>query len=107
MCLRIATNSWHSNTSPFYNTYRKTHDLLSSKHEDSIPDIQPEETEEFLAKIDKLLKDLDWYSRELFKVSIEQRNTSAMSRELKIPRTSISLTLKRVKDHIKQNLKNE
>lgn len=105
-CLRIATNAWNSNTSPFYKQFRQAHDEITSKHEDILWEDPEEETEPFQTRIDTILNELDWYSRELFRVHVEHgTNASALSRELKIPRKSISLTVNRVKTHIKQRLK--
>lgn len=107
-CLRIATNAWNSSTSPFYKQFRQTYDELTSHHENLLWEDPESGTESFTTQIDTILNELDWYSRELFKVHVEHgTNASALSRELKIPRKSISLTVNRVKQHIKQRLKYE
>lgn len=107
-CLRIATNSWNSSTSPFYTMWRKTHEPITSAHEQTLWEDPAAETGSFEGQIDKILEELDWYSRELFRVHVEHgTNASALSRALKIPRKSISLTVNRVKTHIKQRLKYE
>jgi DNA-directed RNA polymerase specialized sigma24 family protein len=107
-CLRIATNAWNSTTSPFYTTWRKRHEEITSAHENILWEDPVEETGSFETQIDKILMELDWYSRELFRVHVAHgTNASALSRELKIPRKSISLTVNRVKTHIKQRLKYE
>lgn len=106
--LRVATNAWNSTTSPFYTTWRKTHEPISSKHEEALWEDPERETDPFTAQIDSILNELDWYSRELFRVHVAHgTNASKLSRELKIPRKSISLTVNRVKQHIKQRLRYE
>ena len=108
-CLKIATNSWKSTTSPFYRIYRDPNprqplDLLQLE----LPDPQvwefPDETPDIHAQIDKELERLSWYERELARAYAEHDcNANLLSKVTKIPRTSINLTLSRIRSHVKTN----
>jgi DNA-directed RNA polymerase specialized sigma24 family protein len=114
-CLRIATNSWKSTTSPFYRLYRDP-DLrqeLSHSHQE-LPDQEvteepePFQTLDIHSKIDRELSKLSWYERELAKAYAEHGcNANLLSRVTKIPRTSINLTLSRIRTHVKTNIDHE
>jgi len=117
-CLRIATNSWKSTTSPFYRTYRdpnlkiSLNDNLTAWIKDSEYDESQndqEEVEEGLwQRVQEALEDLGWYEQELLKVYAENGgNASLVSRLTKIPRTSINLTIRKIKRHMKQTLAKE
>jgi len=105
--VRIMLNSWRSTTSSFYIKYRKRYE--SNEDIDVVDDQSDAENDEFIlnisSKIQKELDSLDWYAKELFKLHyLDGISISEISRSTKIPRTSISLTLKRVKTHIKNKL---
>jgi hypothetical protein len=103
-CLRMATNSWKSTTSPFYRMYR------DPNMQCVIPDIpEPEEEEDNSESLWKhaqeKINELGWYEKELLQVYAENNgNASLVSRLTKIPRTSINLTIRKVKLHITQSL---
>ena len=104
-CLRIATNSWKSTTSPFYRTYR------DPNYQCVIPDLaeqSPEEEQDWdalWAQTQEKIEQLGWYEQELLKVYAENNgNASLVSRLTKIPRTSINLTIRKIKSHIKDTL---
>ena len=108
-CLRMATNSWKSTTSPFYRTYRDPN--LQHQLPESMVD-EPEENhedpgkEELHQKIKEVVEDLGWYEKELLKLYAEHNgNASAVSRLTKIPRTSINLTIRKVKQHVHKSVK--
>ena len=106
-CIRIATNSWWSSTSPFYRTYRTINESIENLPETSVIDI-PYDEEEMLRQIHNELSKLSWYDRMLFEAFADMnQNSSLLARETSIPRTSISLTVKRVRKHLKQKLKYE
>jgi DNA-directed RNA polymerase specialized sigma24 family protein len=66
-----------------------------------------DEKEEHLdvKQVEKLLQELPWYDHLLFKTFVEgDHSYSSLSRDTGIPRTSISLTINRVRKHIKKNL---
>lgn len=110
MCLKIATNSWKSVTSPFYLTYRRDGASLSQKEID-LPDPSEEpdlDIEGLWQRIDKELNTLSWYEKELVKAYAEHNNNaSALAKGTGIPRTSISLTIKRIRNHVQERIKPE
>lgn len=96
----IMMTQWRSQTGPFYKQYKKENIDISTWD-------QPETFEETIdiKRVNTILDTLPWYDRELFKLYVDGSHTySSLSRETKIPRTSIGLTIKRVKKYIKQNL---
>ena len=98
--VRIMMTQWRSTTGPFFKQFGDRHN--KEVHENT----KEEEIEHLdLDRINQLLKDLDWYDQLLFKTFAEGQHTySSLSRETGIPRTSISLTINRVRAYIKQNL---
>lgn len=111
-CLKIATNSWKSTTSPFYRVYRDPNfqqellpDYLERGEEPPEIEVDLPETPDIHTRIDKELGTLSWYERELAKAYAEHNcNASLLSKVTKIPRTSINLTLNRVRAHIKTKI---
>ena len=99
--VRIMMTQWRSQTGPFYKQFIKQEqeiDIIENKspEEDKILDIN---------RVEKILNELPWYDRELWKLYVESGlNYSKLSKETGIPRTSIGLTLNRVRKHIKQKL---
>lgn len=102
--IRIMVNSWKSTTSPFYRLYRIPSDSLDSHDfEDEEYDFVKDETYQ---KALSLLKKLPWYDREVFMIFASGDLTvSQLARETKIPRTSLNLTINRVRKYLKNNLK--
>lgn len=99
--VRIMMNLWKSTTSPFYKKFRST---------TSIPDIPEvvdvsEDHSELENRATEALATLDWYSQTLFKLHhIDGESISSISRQTKIPRTSISQEIKRVKKHLRDQI---
>lgn len=96
----IMMTQWRSQTGPFYKQFMKEHVDIATWD-------QAEEDEPTMdvTRIRKILDGLPWYERELFKLYTDGQHTySSLSRETGIPRTSIGLTIKRIRKHIKQNL---
>ena len=99
--IRIMMTQWRSQTGPFYRQFRKQHEELEYWHD------KPENEEKLLdlERVDKILDGLEWYDKELFRLYADgEHNYSTLSKETGIPRTSIALTIKRVRNHIKRNL---
>jgi DNA-directed RNA polymerase specialized sigma24 family protein len=91
---------WRSQTGPFYKQYLKENIDITTWEQ---PEIEEEQLD--VKRIEKILNTLPWYDRELFKLYVDGDHTySSLSRETQIPRTSIGLTIKRVRKYIKQNL---
>lgn len=104
--IRIMLNSWKSTTSPFYTIYRdpRRADLDSYLEKHEVADAEPE-PETDLSAVHEALDGLYWYDRQLFTLYLDEgRNISGLAKKTGIPRTSISLTLKRVKSHLKQKI---
>lgn len=101
-CVRIMMNSFRSTTSPFYTTYRKPSDSLVEAE-----DIVEEEdyTQELVKKVKAELQKLPWYDRMLFETFVDEGHTiSSLARATGIPRTSISLSINRIRRHIKKSI---
>ena len=103
-CVRIMLNSWKSVTSPFYHTYKKpSNDFDIEKIGDIEDDYDP--TTEIADSIKKELDKLSWFDKKLFEVFYTEGHTiSSLSRATGIPRTSISLSINRIRKHIKKNI---
>jgi hypothetical protein len=102
-CLKMVTNSWKSTTSPFYRMYR------DPNFQGELPDVAEEAPEQdeiqqrLLEVAEEGMKGLGWYEKELLQVYAEHgANASLVSRLTKIPRTSINLTIRKIKRHINQ-----
>jgi len=99
--VRIMMTQWRSQTGPFYKQFIKQDIEIEtvenkSPEEDKILDID---------RIEKILNELPWYDRELFRLYADgKHNYSSLAKETGIPRTSIGLTINRVRKHIKKNL---
>jgi hypothetical protein len=106
-CVRIMLNSWRSTTSEFYRLFRKPVDNIDDKLYLLSDDEQEEEDiQDLVSKINKELDSLHWYDQELFRIFVEEdHNISSLSRATGIPRTSISLTINRIRKHIKKRIK--
>lgn len=98
--VRMMMTQWRSQTGPFYKQFIKDHESLDF-HDKSEPEVDRLD----LKKVNGLLEELNWYDRNLFKLFAEGGHTySSLSRETKIPRTSISLTINRVRKYLKKNI---
>ena len=110
--IRIMLNSWKSTTSPFYTTYRKQYvNLDDISYLTQISDDNSTEEQEYIMdtslKIKSELEGLHWYEKELFALYLKDGHTlSSLSRFTGIPRTSISLTINRIKNYIKNKIIN-
>lgn len=101
-CVRIMMNSFRSTTSPFYTTYRKPTESLSEAGEEIE---EEDDTQELVKKIKDELQKLPWYDRMLFETFVDEGHTiSSLARATGIPRTSISLSINRIRKHIKKSL---
>jgi RNA polymerase sigma factor (sigma-70 family) len=100
--VRIMMIQWRSKTGPFFKMYLNK---SWSDPIDHLTEVEEEEVSIDIKKVDQLLDQLPWYDRSLFKLFADGGHTySSLSRETQIPRTSISLTINRVRKHIKKNL---
>lgn len=108
--LRIILNNWKSTTSPFFKIYRKNFEqveLESYLEKNDIPDTSHEqqEIEDTASYIKQELRKLYWYDQQVFDLYLEAGSVMSVARATNIPRTSLSLTINRVKNHIKSKIK--
>lgn len=101
-CVRIMMTQWRSQTGPFYKSFVKQGNTIDI----SSIDIQIEDESVLdVTRVNEILDELPWYDANLFKLYAERSlNFSKLSRETGIPRTSIGLTINRVKKHIKKHI---
>jgi hypothetical protein len=103
-CVKIMMNSWKSVTSPFYYTYRRTANDINIEEIQDIPD-EYDPTTEIADSIKRELDKLTWFDRKLFEIFYTENHTiSSLSRATNIPRTSVSLSVNRIRNHIKKNI---
>ena len=91
--VRIMLTQWRSNTGPFYKMF------FNQKSNEIVGDFIYEDEYEFneLEYI-KALDGLAWYDKELFKIFSDKQHTiSSLSRETGIPRSSVDITIKKVR----------
>ena len=91
--VRIMLTQWRSNTGPFYKM------LFNQKSNEIVGDFIYEDEYDFneLEYI-KALDGLAWYDKELFKIFSDKQHTiSSLSRETGIPRSSVDITIKKVR----------
>jgi len=102
--VRMMMNQWHSGTSPFFHTYRREHDEL----QEDIIDPDQEEDEYVIERAGRVREELDqlcWYDKLLFDTFVQENHTvSSLARATRIPRTSISLSINRIRKHVKAKL---
>jgi RNA polymerase sigma factor (sigma-70 family) len=98
--IRIMMTQWRSQTGPFHRQFKKHHEELEWHDK---PDKEDKPLD--LERVNEILDSLEWYDKELFRLYADgEHNYSTLSKETGIPRTSIALTIKRVRNHIKRNL---
>lgn len=100
--ISILIKCWRSTTSTFYRKNLKPYDTL--------PDLnnyeEDDNTQELYELAIERLNELFWYDRMLFQTFVEENHTiSSLARETGIPRTSVSLTIHRVRNYLKKELK--
>jgi hypothetical protein len=99
--VRMMLTQYRSVTGPFYKMYLNHWNMSAD-----VPD-EPDHEEHRLdmKKVNHLLDQLPWYDKLLFQTFVDgDHSYSSLSRETGIPRTSISLTINRVRKYIKENL---
>jgi hypothetical protein len=91
--VRIMLTQWRSNTGPFYKMF---FNQKSNEITDDI--IEYKEYDQQELEYIKALEDLAWYDKELFKIFSDKQHTiSSLSRETGIPRSSVDITIKKVR----------
>jgi hypothetical protein len=103
-CVRIMMTQWKSVTSPFYHTYRKPSQDIDLQEVSDLADYD-DNTLHIADRIKEELAVLPWFDRKLFEVFLTEGHTiSSLARATGIPRTSISLSINRIRKHIKKNI---
>lgn len=99
--------NWHSQTSPFYYKIRKE----SSKYTniDDIYDLTDDnqleyEKEQLLVILEQSFCELDWFKKSLFEMYLTLGSMNKVSKQTRIPVSSISRYLKESKEQIKDNI---
>lgn len=91
--VRIMLTQWRSNTGPFYKMF-----FNQKSNEISEDIIDYKESNQNELEYIKALEDLAWYDKELFKIFSDKQHTiSSLSRETGIPRSSVDITIKKVR----------
>jgi len=91
--VRIMLTQWRSNTGPFYKMF---FNQKSNEISEDIIDYKEYDYNEL--EYIKALEDLAWYDKELFKIFSDKQHTiSSLSRETGIPRSSVDITIKKVR----------
>ena len=91
--VRIMLTQWRSNTGPFYKMF-----FNQKSNEISEDIIEYKEYDQNELEYIKALEDLAWYDKELFKIFSDKQHTiSSLSRETGIPRSSVDITIKKVR----------
>ena len=99
--VRILLNQWRSTTSEFFHTYRKHNDEITDEYADEVYEEDPTFMERADAVREELAR-LPWYDRKLFETFVSENHTvSSLARATQIPRTSVSLTINRIRRHVR------
>ena len=113
--------SFHSSTSKYHTIYRqkgRMHTLepndrtIRRKQPIQIVDEYDYEQDTALEAVQGILEDMEagsietWFRATLFKMYMKESNCSELSRQTKIPRTSIAKAIEEAKTYIQQQLKN-
>ena len=103
-CVRVMLNQWGNTTSAFYKAHRQPNDDIEGLED--LPEENDEELKlEIAIKAKQVLSELPWYDRKLFETLVEEEHTiSSLARATGIPRTSISLTINRIRKQIKSKI---
>jgi DNA-directed RNA polymerase specialized sigma24 family protein len=97
----ILLKCWRSRTSAFYRKYLAPSNELFDTSETEEEDY----TQELYNLAISKLEGLHWYDKMLFQTFVDEGHSiSSLSRATGIPRTSISLTINRVRKYLKKEL---
>lgn len=112
--IRLCKNNFYSKTSKYYYKYDRPYKDISFNDDlMKYNNILIQENLYFIEDTDlinSILEELYWYDRELFKLYVLGDNNgksftyTSLSKKTKISRMNIYITIKRVKEYIKQRL---
>jgi RNA polymerase sigma factor (sigma-70 family) len=99
--------NWHSNTSPFYYKIRKESSKYTNIEE--IFDLADEtqldfEKQQLFDILEQSWCELDWFRKSLFEMYLTLGSMKKVSKQTRIPLSSISRYLKESKEQIKNNI---
>jgi len=99
--------NWHSNTSPFYYKIRKDSSKYTNIEEifDLADDTQLDfEKQQLFDILEQSWCDLDWFRKSLFEMYLTLGSMKKVSKQTRIPLSSISRYLKESKEQIKNTI---
>ena len=101
--VRIMMVQWRSSTGPFYKAFVKRGGQVEI---DKVEHLVEKEYEGLdISRVNLIIESLPWYDKELWKLYVEGGyNYTGLSKVTGIPRTSIGLTINRVRRHIKKHI---
>ena len=103
---RIVRNNYHSNSSPYYHTYRKF--KFSEIDNLDIEYLELEESPIDLMWVRNQLNHLDWYFKRIMEMYIEEGcSITKLSRRTTIPLNSVSRDINKVRKILKQKRDDE
>lgn len=103
-------NSYHSNSSPWAKSNPKN--LVYNQTIEIVEDEYDYETDYLIDEVNKILNEKQtdivlWYNITLLKMWIDTPNYSFLSKQLNIPRTTISFAVNEAKNYIKKRIKDD
>lgn len=103
--IRVVKNNYYSKTSSYYYQYKKssTHNLqFDETIYENIPVEPYNETLPTMEWVNGQLKELDWFSRDLFLLWLEMGSLTAVSKQTTIPLNSVGRYIKDIKTILKE-----
>lgn len=101
--VRTICNMAKSDRSTFFKTFRKTFVEYGDHHD------KPDELfdEDMMLKVNKVMGELHWYEREILMAFSETGNITEISRDTKIPVSSLYKTIRKVRKTIRHGINNK
>jgi DNA-directed RNA polymerase specialized sigma24 family protein len=104
--VRIMINQYHSNTSPYYNKYKKHQYYKDINNIKELyiysKDNNIEEKNNRLKWIEDKLKDLRWFDVQVFKIYYKENySLNTMSKATKINRSTLGKSIRFIKNYLK------
>ncbi len=103
--IRVVKNNYYSKTSSYYYQYKKssTHNLqFDETIYENIPVEPYKENLPTMEWVNEQLKDLDWFSRDLFLLWLDMGSLTAVSKQTTIPLNSVGRYIKDIKIILKE-----
>lgn len=106
--IKIADTQWNSVTSPFFYKYRKENLTVGGGNiADTDSGFDKEREREYFKlqlSVHNLIENQYWYDREILKYWLHYGSIRAVSKKIGIPKSSIALTVKKVKQIIHEDI---